>query len=269
MQGPIAQIVALTMHGNSLLQGKSDGASFQEINTTCRFCESVLFQDAGTRAGPVWAANVHEWFGRLKREGVRSLRLRHGPSGRTDVADRILVAFGGGGRWFIETGGDARPDYWISRWVIGNRERKDKKIWRVSYLRIPGEAPIGNGTAEDLAQLKAELRTRLEEIAEFSRCQKLDSFTKLFESGIARLESQAPLEGIYHSDIAPPRVLPLAASQLLGAVEAAWVFGGMGSWNDQGFERDVQSRYEKVSEQLYQIINRVIVAAANSSVSFD
>jgi hypothetical protein len=36
----------------------------------------------------------------------------------------------------------------------------------------------------------------------------------------------------------------------------------MGSWNDQGFAG--QDRYEHLSENLYKLLNRVIVAAANS-----
>jgi hypothetical protein len=43
------------------------------------------------------------------------------------------------------------------------------------------------------------------------------------------------------------------------------VFGGMGSWNDQGFDADTQLRYEALSEKLYQLLNRAIVVAANSS----
>jgi hypothetical protein len=52
--------------------------------------------------------------------------------------------------------------------------------------------------------------------------------------------------------------------QLLGAAETAWVFGGMGSWNDMGFHGETQTHYEEVSEELYKLVNKVIVASANS-----
>jgi hypothetical protein len=110
------------------------------------------------------------------------------------------------------------------------------------------------------------MKQDLQEIAEFSRSQNLDWFTKAFESGLYRLESPTPFENLYHKDIAPPEFLSLSATQLLGAVEAAWVFGGMGSWNDQGFEGQAQSVYEEVSEKLYRLFNRVIVAATNSGI---
>ena len=38
-----------------------------------------------------------------------------------------------------------------------------------------------------------------------------------------------------------------------------------GSWNDQNFGAGTQPRYEELSEKLYQLLNRAIVMAANSS----
>jgi len=70
---------------------------------------------------------------------------------------------------------------------------------------------------------------------------------------------------VYHDDLAPDRALPLAATQILWAAQAAWVFGGMGSWNDLWFEGDDQSLYEQLSEDLYQLLNVAIVIAANTS----
>ncbi len=45
------------------------------------------------------------------------------------------------------------------------------------------------------------------------------------------------------------------------------VFGGMGSWNDIGFEGDDQVLYDRLSEDLYRLLNVAIVAAANASAS--
>jgi hypothetical protein len=45
----------------------------------------------------------------------------------------------------------------------------------------------------------------------------------------------------------------------------AWVFGGMGSWNDQGFDGDDDRIYRELSDHLYDLLNQGICAAANSS----
>jgi hypothetical protein len=271
MQGTIAQIVALTTHGNSILQGAPDsrGLEFQTSNSTFTFCESVQFSDLTNglliKKESVYAADPHNWFERLKKEGVYALRMRYGPSEGNKIADRMLVGFvGGGGKWLIETCGPEHSDFWESRWLVGKKDSVDKKIWRVRYIRISTGKPSYRDGSENLDSLKDEMRENLREIAQFSRSQNLDWFTKAFESGISRLDSRTPFEGLYHTDIAPVDFLPLSAEQLLGSAEAAWVFGGMGSWNDQGFEGPTQKRYEHVSENLYKLLNRVIVAATNS-----
>ncbi len=271
MQTSIAQIVALTTYGNSILQGAPDSCSFglQSSNSTFKHCEWVQFSDivAGSpaRKESVYATDPHHWFEHLKEESVYALRMSYGPTEETKIADRILVGFaGGGGKWLIETRAPARSDYWKSRWLVGDRERADRKIWRVTYVRIASSKGRDPDDSENLEGLKDELKEGVQEIAEFSRSQNLDGFTKAFESALSRLESRAPLEGLYNKDMAPVDFLPLAAEQLLGSAEAAWVFGGMGSWNDQGFEGQTQERYEQVSEKLYKLLNRVIVEAANS-----
>jgi hypothetical protein len=271
MQGTIAQIVALTIHGNSILQEAPNSRSleFQTSNSTFSFCQSVQFSDPASglliKRESVYAADPHDWFERLKEEGVSALRMSYGPSKRNKVADRMLVGFvGGGGKWLIETRGSAHSDFWEPRWLVGNKDSVDKKIWCVTYIRIATNKRSDRDGSENLERLKEEMRENLREIAQFSRSQNLDWFTKAFECGLSRLDSRTPFKGLYHKDIAPVDFLPLAAEQLLGSAEAAWVFGSMGSWNDQGFEGQTQERYEHVSENLYKLLNRVIVAAANS-----
>src|SRR5258706_16035148 len=46
------------------------------------------------------------------------------------------------------------------------------------------------------------------------------------------------------------------------AAMSAWVFGGMGLWNDLGFDGADGQEYERVSETLFTIINEAIEIAA-------
>ena len=70
---------------------------------------------------------------------------------------------------------------------------------------------------------------------------------------------------MYHSDLAPSSDLPLEARQLLGAAQLAWVFGGMGSWNDLGFEGPDQQDSNQLSDRLFALLNEAICCAVNSS----
>ena len=60
-------------------------------------------------------------------------------------------------------------------------------------------------------------------------------------------------------------VTPQLETCLLDACQSAWVFGGMGSWNDLGFEGPEQTEYDRVSERLFTALNETIQSAANAS----
>ena len=274
MQGTIAQIVAITAFGNAFLADAPGAypADFYPTNSTFVFCKEVKFVDL-KRDGDKWrespyADNPDAFFKRLKSEGYKGFRLSYGPPGEKAVTDRMLVGFvGGGGRWLLEAVGPKGSDIWEARWSVGNQNDPGKRIWHVTYGRVASGIPTGNSPQSQLEQLKIRLSGNLKSIAEFSRRQKLDGFTRSFEAGLAQVSADEPLKGVYHTDIAPKGPLPKSAYQLLSAAQAAWVFGGMGSWNDLGFQGRDQETYDKLSEELYELLNTAIVQATNSSYS--
>jgi hypothetical protein len=277
VQGTIAQIIALTTYGNAFLSGspRFEPHAFFPANSTFSFCEHVRFVELKPkkdgREESAYASDPPEWFGRLKRDGVTGLRMVYGSSkgamlGDKIISDRMLVGFvGGGGRWLIEAMKPEGSDFWEGRWEVGDREREDRKIWRVDYGRVAKNQPATDPPAMDAEALKSRFAATLEAIGNFARKQKMEGFAKAFEAGLAQLNSGNPGKGVYHDDLAPDRALPLYAAQLLEAAQASWVFGGMGSWNDVIFDGEDQVLYERLSEDLYQLLNAAIVTAANAS----
>jgi hypothetical protein len=267
----IAQVAALTIYGNAFLLRPSAAAGFYPGNSTFQGCEYVNFvdlcRDGHQGVEEAFAGDPLAWFETLRTRGADILRLRYGSSGRTQPADRLLVGFiGGGGRWLIESQTSSTSDFWEARWQLGDRARKDQNIWRVTYARIArNQPPIQPEGLEDLERLLQQFDQHLIAIEEFARAHKLANFADLFQNARARLHSDPPYSDQYHSDLTRPDFLPVAACRLLAACQDAWVFGGMGSWNDQGFNAATQPRYEELSDKLYQLLNRAIVVAANSS----
>lgn len=275
MQGTISQIVALVIQGNAALRGTpSSGLSDQ--HSTMVFCEFVRFVDlAKTPTGwserPV-ADSPNAWFQYLLERNVTALHMAYGPSedpnvdGKT-VTDRMLVGFvGGGGRWLIQADKPNSSDHWESRWSVGDQKRQDQRIWHVTYGRVAKNRPVSLRDEPDLTALRNELAAVLKDIREFASEQGLDGFAKCFERALEDLFSESDFNG-FHKELANLELIPLGAIQLLSAAQSAWVFGGMGSWNDLGFEGEAQSRYERLSEALYSVINQAIVGATNSSAS--
>lgn len=274
MQGTIAQIVALVLEGNAAIRG-IDSVGMDQSHSTMSFCEFVRFADL-TKTPTGWserqvAEDPMGWFRYLKERGFTALRMTHGPSNDPNldgsgVTDRMLVGFvGGGGRWLIQASKPNSSDYWEARWVVGDQQRSDHRIWRVTYGRVAKSRPVGELEPVDLDALREHFYEVLEEIKAFATRQGLDGFANCFARALEDLGSGSPGNG-FHKELLNRSLLPLEAVQLLSAVQSSWVLGGMGSWNDLGFDGQDQETYERLSEELYRVSNRAIVAAANTSI---
>ncbi len=273
MNGPIAQLVALACHANEVLRGGSV-PTFFPANSTCKFCDSVDF----VRLRRGWlkksftetplAASPDSWFEQLKASGNRTVLVRHSPQNQPGISDRMSAAFvGGGGRWLLEVRTPTSSDYYEGRWIVWDQNAPGNRIWRVTYGLIAESSPSQLASEEDVHSLKEEVVSALREIEIFARHQNLAAFASRFQKAIACLGSDQPFELVYHNDLAPNQMLDRESAQLLAAAQAAWVFGGMGSWNDLGFDGADQQTYDALSERLFNLINRVICVATNSSAA--
>src|SRR5262249_10583126 len=107
MNGEIAQMVALTCHGNALLRGLP-GAAFFPLNSTFQHCDQVSFVELYTRlfrrpGEKEVAETPDQWFQYLQRLGARGLRLSCTPQNEPNFSDRETAGMvGGGGIWVLE-----------------------------------------------------------------------------------------------------------------------------------------------------------------------
>ncbi|MCP4618415.1 MAG: hypothetical protein GY844_18515 [Bradyrhizobium sp.] len=267
MQTSIAQAAALTVFGNDILQ-KQQRDNFWPTATVFNFCKYVRFVSLGgdTRAPTEssFADTPGEWSARLKSDGTVGLRLHCGARNKPGISDRDAVGFvGGGPRWLIETMRHQQSDLWEGSWQVVDKDAPDRKIWGVTYFRIAPNAPRLPLQSRSLEEVRRDLEIALKQIETFAGHRKLEPFVTMFRNGARLLASDNPLDGLYHPDMGP--ALPLGARQLLGATQAAWVFGGMGSWNDIGFDGADQQEYEQLSDRLFSLLNEAICAAANTS----
>jgi hypothetical protein len=251
-----AQFVSLTTHGNAFLRSLLKQTFFPS-NSTFKFCDRVNFVE-------VWrifllklreiqvAPDPNEWFAHLSKNGVQGLRLFWKP-----------YNVGGGGFWIVEAVGRSRSFFWQSRWHVWNQKAPNRKIWRVTYERV---AHGGPGRFEkDLEKVEGKLRSSLEQIHDFAQRNDCKGFTECFERALQSLDGRVDPSAAYHPDLAPDGLLSAHATRLLEASQRAWVFGGMGSWNDLVFAGETEQAYRSVSGKLFQSLQEAIPAAANDS----
>ncbi len=270
MVGSVAQIVAITCHGNAFLQGMGTGKFFPD-NSTFKFCEFVNFVVLEKRffrntREVVVAKTPQEWFGLLKASEAQGIRLVHGPSGDPRAEDRKTEAFvGGGALWCLEVEFPRdRRACWFPRWVVGNQDAPDQRIWRVNYGRlIDGHAQVNR--LDPLDAVTDRFVAALGEIHAFSESQNCEGFTQCFADALDAIASGGRNVYGYHKDLIPQGFRSGKALAVLDACQRAWVFGGMGSWNDMGFPGVLGEEYERVSEQLYRCLKDAIAVASNET----
>ena len=271
MVGPTAQIVALTCHLNAALRRLPIGSFFPE-NSTCQFCERIEFARPRRQfiswGAEKWTTVCHSpdrWIEQLLASGVRRAYLHHESRINPPFSDRMLAGLvGGGGRWCLGVSNGESIDVWESTWDVGQRDAPDQRIWRVRYCRVEQTRPWPQPPMMTLESRAVELDELLNKIADFALQHDLGGFADSFQHGRACLQSDDPLTLVYHKDLAPHGLLGLPALRLLACAQAAWVFGGMGSWNDLGFEGQDHADYETLSDAVFDKLNSAICCATNS-----
>jgi hypothetical protein len=268
MVGPTAQLVALACHLNGRARGKVADPFFPS-NSTCKFCEYIRF----IRPASCWfgkstsrqTQTPDEWLTEEAKSG-KSAMLLNQRVGDPRISDRMSAGFvGGGGRWLLMTTSGESSGAWEGSWEVGDRKATDQRIWRVTYTLVAENSHLELTRSRPLQVLHAALRTSLEEILAFAERNRIESFAGYFQKGIACLSSDDPFKLVFHRDLAPAGLLEREAEQMLAASQASWVFGGMGSWNDMGFDGNEQVAYERVSDTLFSLLNECICAATNST----
>jgi hypothetical protein len=90
MNGPIAQLAALTCHGNAFLAGR-DFARFFPLNSTCQFCDRIEFiefeaDETGKPVRKLLADNPDDWIHELPMREVDGLRMLFRPRNDPNIS---------------------------------------------------------------------------------------------------------------------------------------------------------------------------------------
>lgn len=270
MNGHIASAVAIVCAGNRYLAGQ-DIEGFWPDAPVFNFTKLVEFRHApasgkGTDDHPLVASDPMEWFETLKPR-CRGLRLHHvvpvrGPDQQIDVPDRMLAGFvGGGARWLIEAAGSEQSEIWEPFHRLGDRSDPQRRIWKCTHIML-AKAPR-HELDPDMAPLDkavAALRKALVHIETYARDEEQESFADIFNEAVDTIDAGKP--SIEQGDMARFTGFDDRHAAIFEACSRAWVFGGMGSWNDIGGSGE---RYDRVSQALYDTLNACVAALANST----
>jgi hypothetical protein len=272
MTGTVAQLIALTSFGNEFLNARILPDNFYPGNRAFQFCRTVeyiaykksLFHAKSKEI--IIASNPNEWFRFLKNDNCIKLKLYFKSSeDQVRIADYQSAGLvGGGGTWFIESVYDNHSNFWVNNWEVTDSNAIDQKIWTIKYILAEKEKPSSN-VCVDLTSIKEEMREILKAIADFAFKLNYLHWGETFDNARRNLDNISPQKNVYLKDFIVDKNYSLVARQLLFSAELAWVFGGMGNWNDMWFESEETAKtYEELTSKLYDCIIRAIIASINS-----
>lgn len=266
MNGELAQLCAITAHAKAFLDPKTRpyGSIDPRTHSTFKFVQEQRWvarpRALGLVAQRVVATDPDAWFQHLARGGVDWVQLVASGT-RGSGSERVQQSFRGGGTWGIEVGSGSRGAvaHWLPTWRPAADRGSGERPWTVVYRERAGTRVHASRA---LGEANATLRRTLEGVLAFARELGLTDWVPTFDQALERLESSEPFAP-YHPDMLPTAGYELPARRLCAAAQQAWVFGGMGSWNDVVVEDGKTSvLLEQRSDELY----RAVVGALLASV---
>ena len=269
MVGTVAQMISLISNGNDYFSTKVENKELM-LSSTFQFCRFLTFK-VKTADKTIYGGNEiiigdpYEWMRYIENDGCINLRLLYRRSDNEKSAPDYMTAgfIGGGGQWFIEAVYADKSVLWASRWIANKFGAQDNRIWEVTYMNI-GTKDMPENAKDCLNSAKNDLMKSLIDIEKFAIDTNRGEWSERFRSAITELEDSEQNAG-YCSDLLIDKNYSLAARQLLAGAQKAWVFGGMGWWNDFIYKnKEDQTINENLSAELYYNICNAIVNAVNS-----
>lgn len=216
-----------------------------------------------------------EWLHRLDDLGMERVWLhRPARSAQRALPEHVAIAFAGGTKIGLLCTGSAPTELWTSRLQripvdpqteAGEHPPKaggNRSTWQRAFTRHTASEAVPQ--IIELEEATDALATALTQIKAFASAQHLERWRLTFAEAIARLEGRDERGIDRHRDAFPADALSPDAIRLLRAAERAWVFGGMGSWNDVGFpDKERWQRHEAVTAALYDGITAAHLAVTN------
>jgi hypothetical protein len=259
VNGELAQLICLASYGSGWFNDGGTGpAPDLTGNSTFKYVRSTEFSRAGREA----ILGTQAWFGELRERGIQRVWLAQPDvlpvrSRWPYLEPHLEVAFANGGHWFLLATGPAPAEVWRASWSVIEPRPADNRIWLVRYAGTLAEEEAPHQL--ELARAAAALDAALTDAREFARRAGEPDWANQFTDAIETDDDRPS----YQPDLMDP-AFPGEARRLIAKASRAWVFGGMGSWNDLGFADDaIRAEHADISRLLFATLMQACLAAVN------
>ncbi|MGC9779751.1 MAG: hypothetical protein HZR80_10955 [Candidatus Heimdallarchaeota archaeon] len=259
MHTEVLQISLLTAYGKAYIEGKD--VSFEKNHPGAYNHRNIRFvaklpQEQLIKKDII-AENPNDWFKYLKKEKFIRLHLTYQPSAYISSKARLKsVSDNKGSHWHIIAEKEEKCDIWKSKW-----QSESGELMSYYFLMIK-DLDLGSVNFPTIETTKLYLKEILNDLVEFTKKNELTNWIEVFQNALNYLSIENPSK-LIEDDYLPTGCYSLEAKQILAACDQAWVFGGIGSWNDVVHVHDYDL-YRRLTANLYDTLCNSIVSAINS-----
>jgi len=250
MSAELSLSIALAAHANAYCHDCLSAAELASLTDgpAFRYVKALQFGEGPLRPP---SETIPDWLETLRRQNTKRLRLEYTVNS-ADLPPAIAAAFANANPTAIVVTSD-KSHMLLPRWSSAPGGSQ------VVYYHFT-VAPPPPAVPVDVAGAGNALRRQLAEARAFAIEQDQAHWDKYLSKASAILG-----ESEHQCDLLPTCGYTAAAHRLASAASAAWVFGGMGSWNDMGIaDRDAGKRYAEITDTLFAAVINGYLAAANS-----
>jgi hypothetical protein len=255
----LAQLVALVTHGNAFVMSKAS-AQPPEISHELSVFDNIKRikfvekKEPSGKAPTQLSDGTAGWYRHLKEHKTRRLRIVtiDWSKERPDLPAVMASAFAGCGNWAILSEGTKADTIWFPQYSCGQDE-----ILTFVGTQLDKRYPQAS---TDLDAAELTLKNALTDIKDYAVEEKVgDNWVGIFSRALEMLGSDGPSRA-FIVQLFPEIGYGHRSHRILQAASEAWVFGGMGSWNDMGGGK----RYSAVTDALYKALVDGIITATYS-----
>jgi hypothetical protein len=135
-------------------------------------------------------------------------------------------------------------------------------LWKIEYWERDNASVVRGFPSIETAY--GDLQNALVEAQNFSERRKF-GWEKWFRKALQLLHDPTPVLPFY-ADLLPSTVKNIKVRQLLAGTLQAWVFGGLGSWNDVYInDSSLEMEYQQISRSLYKAVMQSVGSVTNST----
>lgn len=251
----LTQVVALASRGRAWLGTADSPPELYPAHPAFAALTSLSFdrpQPSQLPPLPADMSTTGSWYAALREQGAVEIGMTVW-SGDGRIADHIGVSFMGYELWGVVV----RYAELLEVWVPHYEPVKLTMHGHVAGPRPP--LPAFDHVYRNFGNVLMAAQAFAAEVQEHR-------WAEVFGAARALLDPATPLPPD-PAELLPDDGYSAEARRLLAAARSAYVFGGMGSWNDLGFEGAVQERYDRLSRDLFGTVLIAIASAVNSPIS--